>query len=439
VTAADVRVPQARWIVLGAGLIVCGFMLWWSRTFVWYFDEWTFITGSVAWTFGSYFEPHNEHPTMLLKLLYATFLNTVGLRSYVPYMAAVLIGHLANVCLLFTLVRRRAGDLIALVAALLLLVIGMGWEDLLWAFQAGWLASIAFGLAAVLVLQSEHRWRAPLSAALLTISLSWAGTGIVFAVALGVQLLVTPARRRELAWFVGPALALAAWYVTIGRFGQHPNPQPTAANLLIDPLYTVWGLSQGLAGVIGVAGWLGYGLLAAAVGALAWRWRRQGPDPYSTGMAAGLVCFFLVAGLTRAQLGWQQSGASRYVYVAAAIWLVLLGEAAHGLPWRGTWRPALLAVAFLGVFNSAVVLVEYGSAKTLQMQRAVADLQALSAERDDPCLDPTGKVDLLVMPDVLPPDYYRAVDRYGDPAAGKPIVDRTDYETAIANLRKPGC
>jgi hypothetical protein len=439
VTAADVRVPHARWIVLGAGLTVCGLMLWWTRTFVWYFDEWTFITTSVGWTWASYFEPHNEHPTMLLKLLYAAFLNTVGLRSYVPYMAAVLIAHLANVLLLFALVRRRAGDLIALVAALLLLVIGMGWEDLFWAFQVGWLASMAFGLAAVLVLQSDHRWRAPLSAGLLTVSLSWAGTGIVFAVALGVQLLVTPARRRELAWFVAPALALAAWYVAFGRFGQHPNPQPTAANILIDPLYTVWGLSQGIAGVIGVAGWLGYGLLAVGVLALGWRWRRRGLDPFSTGMAAGLVSFFLVAGLTRAQLGWQQSGASRYVYVAAVIWLVLLAEAARELPWRGTWRPALLALAFLGVFNSAVVLVEYGAAKTLQMQRAVADLQALAAERDDPCLDPTSKVDLLVMPDVLPPAYYRAVDRYGDPAAGRPIVDRADYEIAIANLRKPGC
>jgi hypothetical protein len=439
VTAADVRVPHARWIVLGAGLAVCGLMLWWTRTFVWYFDEWTFVTASVGWTLASYFEPHNEHPTMLLKLVYAAFLNSVGLRSYVPYMAAALIAHLANVCLLFALVRRRAGDLIAVVAALLLLVMGMGWEDLFWAFQVGWLASMAFGLAAVLALQSERRWRAPLSAGLLTISLSWAGTGIVFAVALGVQLLVTPARRRELAWFVAPALALAAWYVAFGRFGQHPNPQPTAANILIDPLYTVWGLSQGIAGVIGVAGWLGYGLLAAAAIALAWRWRRRGLDPFSAGMAAGLVSFFLVAGLTRAQLGWQQSGASRYVYVAAVIWLVLLGEAARELPWRGTWRPALLALAFLGVFNSAVVLVEYGAAKTLQMQRAVADLQALAAERGDPCLDPTGKVDLQVMPDVLPPAYYRAIDRYGDPAVGKPIVDRADYEIAVANLRRPGC
>ena len=73
------------------------------------------------------------------------------------------------------------------------------------------------------------------------------------------------------------------------------------------------------------------------------------------------------------------------------------------------------------------------------MQRAVADLQALAAERSDRCLDPTGKADSLVMPDVLPPAYYRAVDRYGDPTAGRAVTDRGDFAAARANLRKPNC
>jgi hypothetical protein len=438
-TASEVHFPYARRIVVGAGLIVCALLLYFTRNFTFYFDEWTFITTSVGWTLASYFEPHNEHPTMLLKLLYAALLNTVGLRSYVPYMAAVLLAHLANVLLLFELVRRRAGELIAVVAALLLLVMGMGWEALLWAFQVGWLASMAFGLAALVILQTNLPSRAAVGAALIAVSLSFAGTGIVFAVAGAVQLLLTAERRRELLWFVAPAVALLAWYVAFGRFGLHPDPQPTAANLLLAPLYTVWGLSQGIAGIIGVSGWFGYPLLVGAMGALAWTWRRHGFDPFTAGIAAGLVAFFLVAGTTRAQLGWQQSGASRYVYVAGFMWLVLLGEAARSLPWRGTWRPALAALAFLACFNSAVVLVEFGSAKTLQMQRAVADVQALAAERNDPCLDPNAHADALVMPDVQPLPYYGAVDRYGDPAAGKPIQDRKDFQVAVANLRKPGC
>jgi len=435
-TAAGVRVPHARWIVLAAGVVLFAVLLWFTRTFTYYFDEWTFIATSPDWTFWSYFEPHNEHPTMLLKLTYTVLLNTVGLRSYVPYMAVLLIAHLANVMLLFELVRRRSGELIATAAALIFLLLGAGWEDLLWAFQIGWLVSMAFGLGAMIAVDSR---RPALAAALLTVSLTFAGTGLVFVVAAVVQLLLTPGRRRELRWFAAPGVALVAWYVAFGRFGEHPNPQPTAANLLIDPLYTVWGLSQGIAGIIGTSGWIGYVLLAAAMAVLAWRWRVRGLDPFAIGIGAGLVSFFLVAGATRAQLGWQQSGASRYVYVAALLWILLVADAARDLPWRGTWRPALVACAFLAAFNGAVLLAEYTAAKTAQMQRAQADLQALAAERSDPCLDGSSNADVLIMPGVSPPAYYRAVGLYGDPVAGTQVRDRDDYYAAKARLRKPAC
>ena len=45
----------------------------------------------------------------------------------------------------------------------------------------------------------------------------------------------------------------------------------------------------------------------------------------------------------------------------------------------------------------------------------------------------------LVMPQVTPPAYYRAVDRYGDPVAGLPVRDKGDFEAARAHLRKAGC
>jgi len=435
VTAADVRVPHARLVVVAAAALVCAILLWLTGSFTFYFDEWTFITTAPDWTFWTYFEPHNEHPSMLLRLSYTLLLNTVGLRAYAPYMAVLLLAHCANVVLLFELVRRRAGDLVAMAAAFILLVLGAGWEDILWAFQIGWLASIAFGLGAMLALG-----RRPAGAtALIAVSLAFSGIGMVFMVAAAVELLLTRGRRRDLLWLVPPAVALAAWYLGFGRFGTHPDPQPTAANLLIDPLYAVWGLSQGVAGLLGAGGWIGYPLLALALLVMAWRWRRHGLDGFTAGVAAGLLAFYLVAGLTRAQLGWQQSGASRYVYVAAVLWLVLLGDAARHLPWRGTWRPALVACVFLACFNSAVLLVEYTSAKTVQMQRAVADLQALAAERNDPCLDPTSDADVLITPGITPPAYYRAVDRYGDPAAGIPVRDGADFEAARGHLRKANC
>ena len=140
------------------------------------------------------------------------------------------------------------------------------------------------------------------------------------------------------------------------------------------------------------------------------------------------------------QIGYQQSGASRYTYVAAVFWLLLLADAARRLPWRGTWRPALVAVLFLACFISGALLFEFAIAKSVQMQRQMADLQALGAVRGNPCLDPSGAVDPLVMPvETSPALYYRAIDRYGDPSAGLPVVDRADFDQARANLLEPGC
>jgi hypothetical protein len=417
----------------------CAVLLWVTRNFTFYFDEWSFILTAPDWTLATWFEPHNEHPSMLLRAVYWTLLNTIGLRSYVPYMALLYLAHFANVLLLFELVRRRSGELIAVAAAGLLLVLGMGWEDLYWAWQVAWLGSVALGLGALLLVMTPGRWRLGAAVLLLAASLSFSGIGVPFAVAVAVYLSLQSRRRGDMVGLVPLGVALTLWYLFFGRFGQHPNPQPSALNLLLDPVYAAWGLSQSAAALLGLSGWIGVPILLLALAALPIAWRRRPPDVATIAVAAGLLAFYLVAGLTRAQLGLQQSGASRYVYVAAVLWLMVLADAARGLPWRGTWRPALAACAFLAAFNSSVVLFEFGAAKTAQMQRATADLQALAAERNDPCLDPTGKVDLLVMPGVLPPAYYRAVDRYGDPAAGKPIVGRADFDVAVANLKKPGC
>jgi hypothetical protein len=158
------------------------------------------------------------------------------------------------------------------------------------------------------------------------------------------------------------------------------------------------------------------------------------------GVLAALLALYIVTGIGRAQLGYQQASAGRYVYEGAAFWLILLGDAARNLPWRGTWRPALAACLFLACFSSAVLLFSFAAAKGVQMQRAVADLQALASERSDPCLGPLATADAFVMPQVDDSAvYYRATDRYGDPVAGQPVTDRADFDRARANLVRPGC
>jgi hypothetical protein len=439
-TASDVRIPHARIFVGAVAIVGAALILWLARTFTFYFDEWTFIVTAPDWTWATLLQPHNEHPVMLTRAIYALLLATVGLRSYIPYMAVLLALHAASVVLLFEVVRRRAGELVALGAAGLLVLLGAGWEDLLWAFQFQFIGSVACGLAMLLALQRPaNRRNLLIAAALLTASLMFSGVGLFFGVAAAVQLAGKPSRRHDVVWLVPVGVAVAVWFVAFGR-GGGPGTPISLGDLATLPLYVLWGLGTSAAGLIGLSGWAGLIVLVLAALAVANGWRRGGVDPFALGIAAGLISFYAVTGLIRVHMGYQQSGASRYTYVAAVFWLLLLADAARRLPWRGTWRPALVACLFLACFNSGVLLFEFAAAKTVQMQRQVADLQALAAERSDPCLDPNGAVDPLVMPvETNPAAYYRAIDRFGDPSAGLPVVRGPAFEQARLNLQIPGC
>jgi hypothetical protein len=278
-----------------------------------------------------------------------------------------------------------------------------------------------------------------LAALLLFGSLLFSGIGLFFLIAAAVWLGLTPGRRRDLLWLAPVAVVLATWYVIYGRSGVPPVPGSLSGNLKALPLYVVWGLGASVAGLIGQTVY-GPAVLALALVAIGFTWRKHRPDGFAIGIAVALLAFYVVLALSRAQIGYQQSGAGRYVYEGAVFWILLLADAARGLPWRGTWRPAFIACLFLACFSSSVLLYTWALAKSAQMEREAADLHALAVERTDSCLNPNGVVDPLVLPQITSPaTYYRAVDRYGPPAADARLSQGSDFERARANLLKPGC
>jgi len=412
-----------------------------SRSYTFYFDEWDFIQSAPDWSWTSYLQPHNEHPVMLPRLIYAALLSTFGLRTYVPYMLVLMALHATAAVLLFELVRRRAGDLVGMACAAVLLVLGAGWENLLWAFQIAFVGTVACGLGMLLALEgAPTSRRIAVAVVLLAASLMFSGIGLFFGVVAAVRLWLDPPRRRDLLWFAPVGIAVAVWYLAFGHSGAPTVPAPSPGNLFLLPAYAVWGLAAGAAGIIGVTGFPALAVLLLAAGAIGFAWWRRRPDPLALGVATCLLTFYVVTGLSRAQLGFDQAGSGRYVYVGAVLWLILLADAARRLPWSGTWRPALAALVFLACFNSSVLLVAYAAGKAAVMQREIADLQALAVERSDKCLNPTGAVDPLVMPYVTSPAaYYRAVDRFGDPTNGLPITDRADFDRARGNLTRSNC
>jgi hypothetical protein len=444
VTAGDVRIPRARLIVIAFAVLVGVVLLVATRTYLWYFDEWDFILAAPTWDAGSVLQPHNEHPAMLLRLVYALLLNTVGLRSYAPYMAILLALHATSAVLLFEVIRRRAGDLVGMAAAVLLLVLGAGWENLLWAFQIGFVGSVASGLAMILVLdRPAGRRRGALTALWVAASLMFSGVGLAFLVFAAVLIGVQRARWKEAIWLAPVVVLLAIWLVAYGGSGAQVNPPPTAANIVLVPIYAAYGAGAAAAGLLGLGAALGPYVGFLALGALVWRWwRHHELTPFAIAAAAALISFYVIVGASRAQLGYQQSAAGRYVYEGALFWLLLLGDVARDLPWRGTWRPALAACLFLATFNSSVLLFEYTVAKTAQMDRERQDLYALAYVRTVPCVSVTGSVDPLVMPQVRNPlQYWAAVDRFGSPTPDadrhfttQSVLDSSDYRTAVTKL-----
>jgi hypothetical protein len=434
---ADVRVARARLIVAIGAAVAAAAILWLSRGFNFYFDEWSLILSAPDWTWMTYLQPHNEHPAMIPRLIYAAMLNTIGIRTYLPYMAVLMALHATTAFLLFEVVRRGAGDLTGIAAAALLLVLGAGWENLLWAFQISFVGSVACGLAMMLAIEAR---RIRLATLLVLGSLMFSGIGLVFLTIAAVRLVLDRERRSELWWLAPVVLAFGVWYLAFGHGGSAANPPAAGANLAVLPLYVAWGMASSVAGLIGLGGTPALLVLGAAVVGLGLAWRRQRPDAPAIAIAAGLVTFYVITGLSRAQLGYEQSAAGRYVYEGATLWLVLLGDAARLLPWRGTWRPALAACVFLACFSSGALLYTFAIAKTAQMQREDADLFALALVRRDHCLSQDGAVDLLVMPQLTHPAvYYRAVDQYGDPVAGRTRTSGPDFDQAVANLLRPGC
>src|SRR5581483_6645218 len=164
-------------------------------------------------------------------------------------------------CLLYLHVRRRSGALLGLLAAALLLFLGPGWENVLWAFQIGFLGSILFGLLAWLLLDRPAPLAGGLAAASLLLSVMSSGVGLFFLVAIAAELAVDPGRRRWLVALAPAAAAYVAWFLLIGHAYSSVHRSPYSPEA-IRSLTTYVPLGIGAAAV----GLFGFGLAYSSLG-----------------------------------------------------------------------------------------------------------------------------------------------------------------------------
>src|SRR5436190_157927 len=331
-------IPRARLVVVAFALLaLLVFVLLYVKGngMTFYFDEWDFVLRRHRSTVGVFLEPHNEHFSLVPVIVYKILFATAGLDHYAPYRVVALLLHLTIAALVFVWVRRRAGDVLALAGATLLLFLGAGFEDVLWPFQIGFLFALAAGLGAFLLLERDKSFADVAATILLGVSLASASLGIPIALGAGAYLLVRPARRGRLWVVIVPLVLYGIWYADYGKSALKGK------NVTAAPSYTADEVAGAVGGVVGLAVEWGRVLAAAAVAGLAVHIARLRDWSRSFVMVlTTAVAFWVLTALARANLN--EATSSRYLYAGGLFTLLIAAEVVRG---RAFSRRALWVVA----------------------------------------------------------------------------------------------
>jgi hypothetical protein len=350
---ANPRTSTLLFVLLA--VVACAVLVYLGRGLTFFGDEWEFITARQDLTVQSLFNPHNEHWSLFPVLAYKVLLSVVGLHSYLPYLGLLLTLHVTAVAALFVLLRRLAGPLVAIGGAALVLLLGKAYEDLFWAFQIGFVGSIAAGLWALVVLHASVDRRSLIAVgSLLFVTVASSGIGLAFLVAAGTLAVLDPSRRRGLVPVAAVGTAYLVWFVLFGRSGLDPSHAPLSMHSFAAiPAAVITGGGRGIGGLIGrdlpIEQAL-FALLVASLAAAAVVSRRV-PVLAVAAVAAIVTQFFLI-GLTRDPLvgsGAIAASAPRYVYSSAVFVLLALAALLGGYAKRFiNLKQAVVVTLFVG-------------------------------------------------------------------------------------------
>jgi hypothetical protein len=410
ISAIESRPMPALGVLLAASGLL---LLWMGRGLSFFYDDWDFVTHDYGGGLHSLFVAHVGNISIFPVAVYKVLFHLVGLHHYAAFRLVVIGLHLVCGALVYVLAARRIRAAAALLAAALILFLGVAWEDLLWGFQVGYLLSAAGGLAAwVLLDHRDHRRRwAPVAATLcLVLAVGSSSLGIALVVGIAVELAWS--RRWRDGWIVVvPVLLYALWYLGYGE------SQVTSAGLIHAP-----GFAEDLAAAAfgGLAGrGLDWGRPLALLGLLILLRRLSRPLPVSprlAGLLATAFALWTVTAIARSTIS--QPEASRYVYLGAIV-VVLTGvELLRDV--EVTWLVTALASAVVfGCAVAGITALHDGSTNLRSTSRTVtAELGALEVAR---AYAPSGyQPDAHLAPQIIAGPYLHTVRAIGSSPADTP-------------------
>jgi len=331
----------------------------------WFFDdEWDFIAARRAGSLHDLFYSHYGHWSTVPILAYRALWTVFGLHSYLPYLATVVLAHLACAALLRVVMRRAAvGPWIATAAAALFAFFGAGYQDIVWAFQIGFDFALGFGIVALLLADRDG----PLSRrdiwglAAGVFALASSGVGVAMAVVVALAVLVRRGWKVAAAYTVVLASIYVVWWIVISNKGT-TTASPALTDLGRFVLDGVTGALD-LMGQVPGLGWL-LGLLALVGVVVAFadagvEGTRTRAAPLA--MAVGAPVFLVFSGYQRvSNLGAGYAHASRYQHVVVALLLPTIAIAFSAFGSRLRLATPLLALLLLiGIPGNIGTLHDY--------------------------------------------------------------------------------
>jgi hypothetical protein len=386
----DVERRRRRvWLIAHlASLVVAGAFIARAMRGQWfYYDEWDFLREDAEWAL---LMPHNGHLSLLPRLVTTLIKGVAGLHEYWPYLIVTVLVHLLLAHLLWRLMLRTgANPWLATIAVFGFALLAPGSENVLWAFQVGFILPLVTGTGAFLVAMRESLRRRDLAAIIVLLFTGLLASGTALPMTAGVLLYLLVRHGWRPAVLAGAIVGVpyAAWFLTFGLL-----PQGTSAfragsvdDLLVRvPEYFAHGLIDGIGTTLPFPALAGV-LLLALLAFLLLDLRRTGIRrlPVVHYLVLAALLFGALTAVTRVQLPVESASAGRYVYVYAAMLLPAAVSALTALVARS--RATLAVVCVLLVALAAYNLGGFMREAREQSQLELRVEEAISAaiELDD--------------------------------------------------------
>ncbi len=377
-------VASTRWIkdhlalvgFAAAELAALPLLLVWGRHGWFTQDDWDFLSARTIGSAHDLFRAHFQHWTTLPVLPYRLLWTLVGIRSYTPYQALIVVTHLIAAALVLAVIR-RAGvrPWLATVVAVLFVYFGAGAENILVAFQITFVGALVFGLAQLLLADHDgplarRDWFGLLAG---FAGLMCSGVAITMTVVVGVAILLRRGRRgwRRALFHTAPLAGAYLVWLALSPKGQ--NTGNYRSHSVTQVTRFVWSGTEGTFARLGQVPGAGIALALMLIGGVFVLFRSRGEriplDRLAVpgALLVGGLLFLVVTGVARAGQGGLRARESRYLYMVAAMALPAVAVAADAL--IGRWRQLtvpVVALLLLGAPGNIRQLADTGSVRQFE-------------------------------------------------------------------------